>query len=327
MDGDGMAAAYRGFFFLLCAFTFSAACAQPYPVKPVRLVVTYTAGGPADIAARALAQKLAEMWGQQVVVDNRAGAGGIIGTELVAKAAPDGYTLLHGTAAGLIINPLLVKKLSYDTFRDFAPVSMVVIVPQLLVTHPALPATTLKELIALAKARPGALNYASVGIGSPNHLGMELLKSMAGVDMVHVPYKGATPAMADLIAGQVQLAFNGMASVLPQIASGKLKAIAIGSARRSPAAPDVPTVAEAGLPGFEYVAWNGNFAPAGTPAALVNRLSADIRKALAAPDVVQRLASLGSEPGGNTPAEFAAYVKADHARWARVVQTVGLKAE
>ena len=327
MDGDGMAAAYRDFFFLLCAFTFSAACAQPYPVKPVRLVVTYTAGGPADIAARALAQKLAEMWGQQVVVDNRAGAGGIIGTELVAKAAPDGYTLLHGTAAGLIINPLLVKKLSYDTFRDFAPVSMVVIVPQLLVTHPALPATTLKELIALAKARPGALNYASVGIGSPNHLGMELLKSMAGIDMVHVPYKGATPAMADLIAGQVLLAFNGMASVLPQIASGKMKAIAIGSARRSPAAPDVPTVAEAGLPGFEYVAWNGNFAPAGTPAALVNRLSADIRKALAAPDVVQRLASLGSEPGGNTPAEFAAYVKADHARWARVVQAVGLKAE
>jgi tripartite-type tricarboxylate transporter receptor subunit TctC len=156
---------------------------------------------------------------------------------------------------------------------------------------------------------------------------MELLKSMAGIDMVHVPYKGATPAMADLIAGQVQLAFNGMASVLPQIASGKMKAIAIGSARRSPAAPDVPTVAEAGLPGFEYVAWNGNFAPAGTPAALVNRLSADIRKALAAPDVVQRLASLGSEPGGNTPAEFAAYVKADHARWARVVQAVGLKAE
>ena len=327
MDGDGMAAAYRDFFFLLCAFTFSAACAQPYPIKPVRLVVTYTAGGPADIAARALAQKLAEMWGQQVVVDNRAGAGGIIGTELVAKAAPDGYTLLHGTAAGLIINPLLVKKVPYDTFRDFAPVSMVVIVPQLLVTHPALPATTLKELIALAKARPGALNYASVGIGSPNHLGMELLKSMAGIDMVHVPYKGATPAMADLIAGQVQLAFNGMASVLPQIASGKMKAIAIGSARRSPAAPDVPTVAEAGLPGFEYVAWNGNFAPAGTPAALVNRLSADIRKALAAPDVVQRLASLGSEPGGNTPAEFAAYVKADHARWARVVQAVGLKAE
>ena len=327
MDGDGLAATYRGVLFLLCAFTFSAACAQPYPVKPVRLVVTYTAGGPADIAARALAQKLAEMWGQQVVVDNRAGAGGIIGTELVAKAAPDGYTLLHGTAAGLIINPLLVKKLPYDTFRDFAPVSMVVIVPQLLVTHPALPATTLKELIALAKARPGALNYASVGIGSPNHLGMELLKSMAGIDMVHVPYKGATPAMADLIAGQVQLAFNGMASVLPQIASGKMKAIAIGSARRSPAAPDVPTVAEAGLPGFEYVAWNGNFAPAGTPAALVNRLSADIRKALAAPDVVQRLASLGSEPGGNTPAEFAAYVKADHARWARVVQAVGLKAE
>jgi tripartite-type tricarboxylate transporter receptor subunit TctC len=234
---------------------------------------------------------------------------------------------LHGTAAGLIINPLLVKKLPYDTLRDFAPVSMVVIVPQLLVTNPAVPAANLKELIALAKSRPGALNYASVGVGSPNHLGMELLKSMAGIDMVHVPYKGATPAMADLIAGQVQLAFNGMASVLPQIATGKLRAIAIGSARRSPAAPDVPTVAEAGVPGFEYVAWNGNFAPAGTPAALVAKISGDIRKALAAPDVVQRLASLGSEPSGSTPAEFAAYLKEDHMRWSRVVKTVGLKPE
>jgi tripartite-type tricarboxylate transporter receptor subunit TctC len=324
-----MAAAYRaaGLVCALCALTAGGSWSQGFPVRPVRLVVTYTAGGPADIAARALAQKLAEVWGQQVVVDNRAGAGGIIGTELVAKAAPDGYTLLHGTAAGLIINPLLVKKLPYDTQRDFAPVSMVVIVPQLLVTNPAVPAATLKELIALAKARPGALNYASVGVGSPNHLGMELLKSMAGIDMVHVPYKGATPAMADLIAGQVQLAFNGMASVLPQIATGKLKAIAIGSARRSPAAPDVPTVAEAGVPGFEYVAWNGNFAPAATPATVVGKISGDIRKALASPDVVQRLASLGSEPSGSSPAEFAAYLKEDHVRWSRVVKAVGLKPE
>jgi tripartite-type tricarboxylate transporter receptor subunit TctC len=315
---------------MVCALWFlncGSAFAQPFPARPVRLIVTYTAGGPADIAARALAQKLAEFWGQQVVVDNRAGAGGIIGTELVAKAAPDGYTLLHGTAAGLIINPLLVKKLPYDTLRDFAPVSMVVIVPQLLVTNPAVPASTLKELIALAKARPGALNYASVGVGSPNHLGMELLKSMAGIDVVHVAYKGATPAMADLMAGQVQLAFNGMASVMPQIGAGKLKAIAIGSARRSPAAPDVPTVAEAGVPGFEYVAWNGNFAPAATPPALVARISADIRRALAAPDVVQRLAGLGSEPAGSTPAEFAAYLKDDYSRWSRVVKVIGLKAE
>jgi tripartite-type tricarboxylate transporter receptor subunit TctC len=311
----------------LCALTAGQTWAQGFPVRPVRLVVTYTAGGPADIAARALAQKLAELWGQQVVVDNRAGAGGIIGTDLVAKAAPDGYTLLHGTAAGLIINPLLMKQLPYDTLRDFAPVSMVVIVPQLLVTNPAVPAATLKELIALAKARPGALNYASVGVGSPNHLGMELLKSMAGIDMVHVPYKGATPAMADLIAGQVQLAFNGMASVLPQIATGKLKAIAIGSARRSPAAPDVPTVAEAGVPGFEFVAWNGNFAPAATPAAVVAKISGDIRKALAAPAVVQRLAGLGTEPSASTPAEFAAYLKEDQVRWSRVVKAVGLKPE
>ncbi len=212
----------------------------------------------------------------------------------MAKAAPDGYTLLHGTAAGLIINPLLMKKLPYDTFRDFAPVSMVVIVPQLLVVHPGVPASTLKELIALAKSRPGALNYASVGVGSPNHLGMELLKSMAGIDMVHVPYKGATPAMADLIAGQVQLAFNGMASVLPQIVTGKLKALAIGSAHRSARCDRGADRCRSGTTGFEYTAWNGNFAPAGTPRALVTKISGDIRQALAAPDVVQRLTSCGS---------------------------------
>ena len=312
---------------VLCVAAADAKCAQVFPLRPVRLIVTYPAGGPADIAARALAQKLAQAWGQQVVVDNRAGAGGIIGTELVANAAPDGYTLLHGTAAGLVINPLLAKKLSYDTLRDFAPVSMVVIVPQLLVVHPAVPVSTLKELIALAKARPGRLNYASVGVGSPNHLGMELLKSLSGIDIVHVPYKGATPAMADLIAGQVQLAFNGMASVLPQVATGKLKAIAVGSARRSVAAPDVPTVAEAGLPGFEYVAWNGTFAPSATAPALVAKISGDIRQALAAPDVVQRLTSLGSEPSPSTPAEFAVYLKEDHQRWSRVVKSIGITPE
>ena len=310
----------------LCIIS-GASHAASYPDRPVRLIVTYPAGGPADIAARALAQKLGELWGQQVVVDNRAGAGGIIGTELAAKAAPDGYTLLHGTAAGLIINSLLMKKLPYDAFRDFAPVSMVVMVPQLLVLHPGMPVNSLKEMIALAKAKPGQLNYASVGAGSPNHLGMELLKSMSGIDMVHVPYKGATPAVADLIAGQVQLMFNGMSSVLPHVASGKLKAIAIGSARRSAAAPDVPTVAEAGLPGFEYIAWNGNFAPAATPRAIVLKLNADIRKALAAPDVVQRLSSLGSEPAAGTPEEFAAYLKQDYARWSAVVKAAGIKTE
>jgi tripartite-type tricarboxylate transporter receptor subunit TctC len=312
---------------MLCGAPVNVACAQAFPLKPVRLVVTYPAGGPADIAARALAQKLAESWGQQVVVDNRAGAGGIIGTQLVANAAADGYTLLHGTAAGLVINPLLTKKLPYDTLRDFAPVSMVVIVPQLLVVHPSVPVTNLKELIALAKSSPGRLNYASVGVGSPNHLGMELLKTMSGVEMVHVPYKGATPAMADLIAGQVQLAFNGMASVLPLVATGKLKAIAVGSARRSAAAPDVPTVAEAGLPGFEYVAWNGNFAPSATPPALVAKISGDIRTALAAPAVVQRLTGLGSEPSPSTPAEFSAYLREDQLRWSRVVKSVGIKPE
>jgi tripartite-type tricarboxylate transporter receptor subunit TctC len=328
MSARGIAPVLAGIFLLCAIGGFGYALgASTYPDRPVRLIVTYPAGGPADMAARTLAQKLAEAWGQQVVVDNRAGAGGVIGTELAAKSAPDGYTLLHGTAAGLIINPLLMKKLPYDTLRDFTPVSMVVIVPQLLVLHPAVQVNSLKELIALAKAKPGQLNYASVGAGSPNHLGMELLKSMSGIDMVHVPYKGASPAVADLIAGQVQLMFNGMSSVLPLIASGKLKAIAIGSAKRSAAAPDVPTVAEAGLPGFEFTAWNGNFAPAGTPRAIVLKLNGDIRKALAAPDVVQRLSSLGSEPAGSSPEEFAGYIKQDFARWSAVVKAAGIKAE
>ncbi len=306
---------------------YATAQTENYPNKVIRLVVPYPPGGPADIAARTLAQKLTETWGQQVVVDNRGGAGGIIATELVAKAAPDGYTLLHGTPAGLVINSLLTKKLPYDARKDFTPVGMVVIVPQILVLHPSVPANTLKELIALAKAHPGHLNYASVGTGSPNHLGMELLKSMAGIDMVHIPYKGTAPAMTDLLGGQVQLMFNGMASVVQQVRVGKLKALAVGSAKRSPAAPEVPTVAEAGLPGFEYTTWNGIFAPAGTPRPIVAKLNAAMMKALAAPDVIQRLASEGSEPAADTSEEFAAYVKQEFAKWSRVIRIAGLKAE
>ncbi len=247
-----------------------------YPDKPIRLIVPYPPGGAADFAARAVAEKLTEAWGQQVVVDNRGGAGGIIATEIVARSAPDGYTLLHGTPAGLVINSLLRKKLPYDAARDFTPVGREVIVPQILVLNPSLPANSLKELIALAKAKPGQLNYASVGIGSPNHLVIELLKSMAGIDIVHVPYKGGGPAVTDLLGGHVQLMFNGMASVMPLVRSGKPKAIAIGIAKRSPAAPDVPTVAEAGVPGFEYTTWNGIFAPAQTPRAGRDRGFSDI---------------------------------------------------
>jgi tripartite-type tricarboxylate transporter receptor subunit TctC len=310
----------------LCVLGAAGAWAA-YPDKPIRLIVPYPPGGAADFAARAVAEKLTEAWGQQVVVDNRGGAGGIIATEIVAESAPDGYTLLHGTPAGLVINSLLRKKLPYDATRDFTPVGRVVIVPQILVLNPMVPANSLKELIALAKAKPGQLNYASVGIGSPNHLGMELLKSMAGIDIVHIPYKGGGPAVTDLLGGHVQLMFNGMASVMLLVRSGKLKAIAIGSAKRSPAAPDVPTVAEAGLPGFEYTTWNGIFAPAHTPRAVVAKLNTALRKALAAPDLIHHLASVGSEPAGDTSEEFAAYVKEEFAKWSRVIKMAGLKAE
>jgi tripartite-type tricarboxylate transporter receptor subunit TctC len=301
--------------------------AGDYPTKPIRLMVPYPPGGSADIAARIVAQKLTEASGQQVIVDNRGGAGGIIATGIVAKAVPDGYTLLHGTPTGLVINSLLTKGLPYDATRDFAAVGMVVIVPQMLVVHPAAPANSLKELIALAKAKPGQLNYGSVGTGSPNHLGMELLNSMAGIVMVHIPYKGSVPALTDLIGGQVQMMFNGMSSVVHYVRSGKLKAIAIGSLNRSPAAPDVPTVAEAGVPGFEYTTWNGIFAPARTAQAIVAKLNSEMMKALKAPDVVQRLADQGSEPGSGSPEQFAAYVKGEFTKWAKVIKIAGIKTE
>ena len=299
--------------------------AGDYPTKPIRLMVPYPPGGSADIAARIVAQKLTEAWGQQVIVDNRGGAGGIIATGIVAKAVPDGYTLLHGTPTGLVINSLLTKGLPYDASRDFTAIGMVVIVPQMLVVHPATAANSLKELIALAKAKPGQLNYGSVGTGSPNHLGMELLNSMAGIVMVHIPYKGSVPALTDLIGGQVQLMFNGMSSVVHHVRSGKLKAIAIGSLNRSPAAPDVPTVAEAGVPGFEYTTWNGIFAPARAAHAIVAKFNSEMMKALKAPDVVQRLADQGSEPGSGSPEQFAAYVKEEFTKWARVIKIAGIK--
>ena len=301
--------------------------AQAYPSKPIRWIVTYPPGGPTDLIARAVGAKLSVAWGQQVVIDNRAGAGGAIGTELAAKSVADGYTLLFGTSGGLTINPALISTLPYDPVRDFAPVSLLVINPQILVVHPSVPVSTVKELVAYAKARPGKLNYASVGQGSPNQLGMELLKTLTGIDLVHVPYKGTGPAVTDLLGGQVQLMFNSMPSVLPLVKTGKLKGLAVGSAHRSPAAPDIPTVAEAGVPGFENVTWYGMFAPAKTPAEIIAKLNTEVVKILADPEMAQRFASQGSEPRSSTPAELAAFMRVEAVRWGKVITAAGIKLE
>ena len=307
------------------AVAASAAAAGPvYPSKPIRIIVTYAPGGSTDVVARLLANPLTEILGRQIVIDNRGGAGGIIGTEIVARAVPDGYTLLFGTSAGLTINPLLQRKLPYLVERDFAPISLVVVNPQVLVAYPGLAANTIVELIKLARSRPGQINYASPGVGSPNHMGMELLKAMTGIDLVHVPYKGGAPASTDLIAGQVSLLFNSIPSVLQHMRSGRLKALAVGSAVRSPAIPEIPTVAEAGVPGFEYATWYGLFAPAGTPREIIARLNAAAGKALLAPELALPLRAQGSEPRPTTPEELARFMRVEHSRWERVVKTTGL---
>jgi tripartite-type tricarboxylate transporter receptor subunit TctC len=302
-----------------------AADPMSYPVKPVRFIVPFPPGGGTDIVARLVAQKLSMRWGQQVVVDNRGGAGGTIATEMAARGAPDGYTMLLGTSGGLVINPLLNTQLAYDPIRDLAPVSLLVINPQLLVVNPALPVKSVRELIALAKARPGKLNYASAGPGSPNHLGMELFKSMTGTDMVHVPYKGAAPGITDLLGGQVQLMFNPMPPLLPHVHSGKLRALAVGSSGRSPAAPEIPTVAESGVLGFEYVLWYGVFVPAQTPRAIVEKLNQSLVAILADRDTAQRLISQGAEPRAGSPGEFAQFIENDTARIKKLIANVGIK--
>lgn len=312
---------------VLASLVTGPVAAQNYPSRPIRWIVTYPPGGPTDAVARAVGAKLTEAWGQQIVIDNRAGAAGIIGTDLAAKAVPDGYTLLFGTSAGLTINPALSSKLPYDPVRDFAPVSLLVLNPQILVLNNSVPANSVKELIAYAKARPGQLNYASVGQGSPNHLGMELLKALGGIDMVHVPYKGTGPAITDLLGGQVQLMFNSMPSVLPLVKSGKLKGIAVGSAQRSPAVPDIPTVAEAGVPGFENVTWYGMFAPAKTPRDIVLKLNREVVKILAQPEMAQRLANQGAEPRSSSPEELAKFMQVESVRWKKVIQAAGMKPE
>lgn len=301
--------------------------AQQFPVKPVRIVVTFPAGGPSDIIARPLSQRLAEKWGQPVIIDNRGGAGGIVGTEIVAHAAPDGYNLLLGTAGGMSINPALHTGLSYDPFRDFAAVGMLVNNPQILVAHPAVPANTVRELVAYAKAKPGQLNFASAGTGTATHLGLELFKATTGINVVHVPYKGGAPALTDLIAGQVQMLFISIPSVMPQVKAGRLKAIAVSSAKRSLSAPEVPTIAESGYPGFEYSNWNALFAPAQTAPAVIRKINTEIVSILNDPAIGRALSSQGADPAPGTPEALASYMRMDHERWKKVIQSAGIKAD
>lgn len=301
--------------------------AQTYPARSIRLVVPFAAGGGTDIAARIVGAKLSEAMGQPVVVDNRAGASGTIGTELAAKSPGDGYTLLMGSNGPLAINPGLHAKLPYHPLRDFAPVALVTTMPFLMVVHPALPVKSVKELIGLAKARPGQLNYASPGSGSTTHLATELFKAMAGLNIVHVPYKGVAPASTDLISGQVQLLSGDLSTLMPHVRSGKMKALAVTSAKRSTLVPELPTVSESGVPGYEVSGWFGVLAPAGTPREIVVRLNAEIVKGLGSGDVRERLAALGGEVAGGTPEQFADHLRGEIAKWGKLIAAIGLKAE
>lgn len=312
----------------LCACLSFAAAAQAdnYPSRSIRIVVPFPPGGATDAAARLVATKMSEKWGQPVVIDNRAGAGGNVGSDIVAKSAPDGYTLVMGVTGSHAINISLYSKMPYDPVADFVAISQVAVVPNVVVVHPSVPARTLAELVALAKREPGKLNYASLGNGTAAHLGMELLKSAAGIDITHVPYKGSAPAVTDLLAGQVQVMVDGLPSALQHVKAGKLRAIALTSLHRAPALPDLPTIAET-YPGFYADAWSGLFAPKGTPAAIVNQLSTEVQRILRLPDVREKLAALGAEPVGSTQAEFAAHVKREIEKWAQVVKTSGAKVD
>ena len=299
--------------------------AQNYPSKTIRFIVPVSPGSGLDVVARSIGQKLTESWGQPVVIDNQPGANTIIAAEAAAKAAPDGYTIIICGASTLVVNPSLYNKLPYNPARDFAPVSLVVMTPFILVVHPSLPAHSVKELIALARSKPGKLDYGSGGNGSSSHLSMELFKSMAQVHMTHIPYKGNTPALTDLLRGQVSLMFVDLVQALPHLKAGKLRALGMAMAKRSPLAPEVPTVAEAGLPGFESIPWMGVLAPAGTPKDIVAKLNAEIVKIMRLQEVKERSLAQGVEPVGSTPEQFAAHINADAAKWFRLIKTAGIR--
>ena len=304
-----------------------AAASQDYPAKPVRFVVGFTAGGATDVAARIVAQRLTESLGRTFVVDNRPGASGMIGAELVAKSPPDGYTLLVAPQTSQAVAPSLYPKIPYDPVRDFAPITVIASSPLLLAVHPSVPVKTMKELIALAKAQPGQLTFGSGGAGTAPHMTGELVNLLMGVKMVHVPYKGEAPGVRDLLAGQITLMFSTLPPLLPHVQAGKLRGIAVTSLKRPSTVPDIPTVAESGYSGFDVAAWFGLFAPAGTPREIVNKLHAEVVRVISQPDVREKIAVQGLFVVANTPDEFAAFLKAEIARWAKVVKESGAKSE
>lgn len=313
---------------LMLALTLAAAiAAQGYPNKPIRFVVPYAPGGNTDILSRLIGQKLNEAWGQQVIIDNRPGAAGTVGAELVARAPADGYTLIMGSFGNIIVANSLYRNLKYDPLKDFAPVALVSLPPGMLVEHPSVPAQNVRELIAYAKSNPGKLNYGSPGSGAWNHLFFELFNANAGVTITHVPYKGIAPAVVDLLGGHVQLAISAFPTAMPHFKAGKLRALAVTSAKRSGLLPEVPTIAESGLPGYEAAGWFGVLAPAGTPSAVVVKLNAEINRMLELPEVKASLAADGAEPAGGTPAHMAESARMASVKWAKIVRELKLSSE
>ena len=308
---------------LVLALIAGVVAAQPWPSKPIKWVVPFAPGGTTDILARTIGEKLSVTLGQPIIVENKPGAGGGVGAEQVAKSPPDGYTIMGGTISTHAINASLYKNLPYDPVRDFAPITLIVRVPNMLVVNPDVPAKDVRELIALLKANPGKYSFASSGNGTSQHLSGELFKVMTGVEMQHVPYRGSPPALADVVGGQVTMTFDNITTAWPLVKGGKLRALAVTTAKRSPIAPDVPTLAESGLAGYEIGSWQGVFAPAGVPAEIVKRFNAEIVRIINAPDVRQKLVDMGAEPAPNTSEEFAAMVKAEVAKWADVVRKSG----
>lgn len=308
-------------------FAGAPAFAQNYPARTVTIIVPFPAGGSTDILGRTIARKLGESWGQQVIVDNRPGAGGNIGMALAAKAAPDGYTLVMGSDGSIAINPSLYRKLPFDPLRDYVPVTQLVTIPLILAVHPSIPAKTVRELVVLARARPDQLNYGSGGNGTIGHISGEMFKTATGTKIVHIPYRGSTQAITDLIGGQVALVFGGIPTMLPHVRSGKLKALAVSSIKRSAAVPELPTVDEAGVRGFEISFWLGLLAPAGTPGEIVNRVNSEIVRILNLSDIRERFASLGADPVGSSPAEFAAHIRKELPKYAKVVKEAGMRVD
>ena len=320
MSRTGLVRVFLGSLLIILSQT---GLAQNYPSKPMRIIVHFPPGGPIDLVARSVGQKLVEAWGQQVIVDNCLGAGGVIGVEAVVRAAPDGYTILFATGGSMSIAPAIGIKAPYNVFTDLAPISLLVINPQILVAHPSLPASTIGELVKFAKGKPGQINYASVGPGSPNHLGVEMLKYMTKIDMVHIPYKGTAPAVTDVLAGHVSLMFNSMPTVLPHVRSKRLKGLGVSSAKRSPAAPEIPTIGES-VPGFEYVTWYGLFAPAAVPKEIITKWNTEVVRIMQDKELAKRFANEGAEPSPGTPDQLAKFMRAEHEQWKKTIAAAKL---